>query len=158
MAPGKFTELFFLDEATALAAGHRPCGECRYEDYQHLAAMWADIHPGKRGADAIDEQLDGERRDPRTKQRRFHEAPFDDLPDGAFVMFEGEPHLVLGTELLRWSPAGYTARATRPAGAPATVITPPSLVALLATDRTPLVPLVHPSATASPDRHAAAAT
>ena len=71
----------------------------------------------------------------------------DDLPDGTFLLHENEPHLVLGSELLRWSPAGYTNRRARPAGpALATVITPPSLVALLATDRTPLVPLVHPSA------------
>jgi hypothetical protein len=157
MAPGKFTELFFLDEATALAAGHRPCGECRYGDYEHLKRMWADLHPGQVGADSIDEQLDAERRDPRTGARRFHETDFDDLPDGTFVMIEGEPHLVLGRDLLRWSPAGYTARTPRPAGArvgarggarggAATVITPPSLVALLATDRTPLVPLLHPSA------------
>ncbi len=79
----------------------------------------------------------------------MHEAAFDELPDGAFVMLDGEPHLVLGRQLLRWSPAGYTARTPRPAGArggAATVITPPSLVALLATDRTPLVPLVHPTA------------
>jgi hypothetical protein len=64
MAPGKFTELFFLDEATALAAGHRPCGE--RQDYAHLAAMWAELHPGRPGADAdaIDERLDGERRNP----------------------------------------------------------------------------------------------
>ena len=68
-------------------------------------------------------------------------------PDGAFVMFDGEPHVVLSSELLRWSPAGYTTRHARPAGsAPAVVITPPSLVALLRTDRTPLVPLLHPSA------------
>ncbi len=147
MAPGRFTELFFLDEATALAAGHRPCGECRYQDHEHLTAMWAELHPDQHGVDAIDEQLDGERRDPRTKQRRLHEARFDELPDGAFVVLEGAPHLVLGPQLLRWSPAGYTARRARPAGsATATVITPPSLVALLATDRTPLVPLVHPSA------------
>lgn len=146
MAPGKFTELFSLDEATALAAGHRPCGECRYSDYQHLTAMWAELHPNQVGADAIDEQLDTERRDPRTKQRRLHEAPFDALPDGAFVMLDGEPHVVLGRELLRWSPAGYTTRSARPSGAQATVITPPSLVALLATDRTPLVPFLHPSA------------
>jgi hypothetical protein len=148
MSPGKFTELFFLDEATALAAGHRPCGECRYRDYEHLTAMWADLHPAQHGADAIDEQLDAERRDPNTKQRRFHEAPFGDLPDGAFVRFDdGHPHLVLGRQLLRWSPAGYTARRARPDGsANATVITPPSLVALLRTDRTPLVPLLHPSA------------
>jgi hypothetical protein len=71
-----------------------------------------------------------------------------DLPNGAFVLFQGRPHLVLGSQLLRWSPGGYTARAMTPAGAQATVITPPSLVALLATDRTPLVPLLHPSATA----------
>ena len=76
MATGKFTELFFLDEATALAAGHRPCGECRYRDYEHLTAMWAELHPGRQGADAIDEQLDAERRDPArgsggsTKRRR----------------------------------------------------------------------------------------
>jgi hypothetical protein len=146
MAPGKFTELFFLDEATALAAGHRPCGECRYRDYEHLTAMWAELHPGQTGADAIDEQLDAERRDPRTKRRRFHQAPIADLPDGTFVLVENQPHLVLGSHLLRWSPAGYAARINRPTATNATVITPPSLVGLLATDRTPLVPLVHPSA------------
>jgi hypothetical protein len=147
MAPGKFTELFFLDEATALAGGHRPCGECRYQDHEHMRAMWAELHPDQHGVDAIDEQLDGERRDPRTKERRLHEARFDELPDGAFVMLDGAPYLVLGSQLLRWSPAGYTAPRARPAGsAAATVITPPSLVALLGTDRTSLVPLVHPSA------------
>jgi hypothetical protein len=148
MAPGKFTELFFLDEATALAAGHRPCGECRHKDYEHLIAMWADLHPADRGADQIDERLDGERRDAHTRQRRFHEAPIDDLPDGTFVLRGDQPHLVLGPRLLRWSPAGYTARTNRPAGTRTTVITPPSLVALLGTDRTPLVPFLHPSATA----------
>ncbi len=152
MTPGRFTELFFLDEATALAAGHRPCGECRYSDYEHLTGMWAELHPKQHGADAIDEQLDRERRDPRTRERRFHEAEFDELPDGTFVMHDGEPHLLLGSDLLSWSPAGYTAHTSRPAGAnaSATVITPPSLVALLRTDRTPLVPLLHESATKSP--------
>lgn len=151
MPPGRWTALFFLDEATALAAGHRPCGECRYTDYVHLTALWADLHPGQIGADAIDEQLDGERRDPHTKQRRFHQAGYDELPDGAFVLVDNHPHLVLGAHLLTWSPAGYTDRTDRPAGgtATATVITPPSLVALLRTDRTPLVPLVHPSAVVS---------
>ena len=158
MAPGKFTELFFLDEATALAAGHRPCGECRYKDYEHLTGMWAELQPGQRGADAIDDQLDGERRDPRTGQRRFHEAPIENLPDGTFVLLENQPHLILGSELLRWSPAGYTDRINRPTGGHGTVITPPSLVALLATDRTPLVPLLHPSAAAPPDRQPATAT
>ena len=148
MVPGRFTELFFLDEATALAAGHRPCGECRYKDYEHLTAIWAELHPGQHGADAIDEQLDGERRDPETNQPRLHEARFGDLPDGAFVLHGGEPHVLLGRELLRWSPAGYTARGNRRdvRTATATVITPPSLVALLRTRRAPLVPLLHGSA------------
>ena len=148
LVPGKFTELFFLDEATALAAGHRPCGECRYADYTHLTALWTALHSGQIGADAIDEQLDGERCDPRTKRRRFHRRLYDELPDGAFVLIDNQPHLVLGSRLLRWSPAGYTARIDRPSGetASATVITPPSLVALLRADRTPLVPLLHPTA------------
>ena len=150
MAPGKLTELFFLDEATALAAGHRPCGECRHNDYEHLVAMWADLHPADRGADQIDERLDGERRVPHTGRRRLHEAPIDDLPDGTFVLRGDQPHLVLGPRLLRWSPAGYTARTNRPAGTRTTVITPPSLVALLRTDRTPVVPFLHRSATAPP--------
>jgi hypothetical protein len=152
MAPGKFTELFFLDEATALAAGHRPCGECRYTDYVHLTAVWADLHPGQVGADAIDEQLDRERRDPHTKHRRFHEARYDELPDGAFVLVDNQPHLVLGAHLLTWSPGGYTDRTDRPADGTATVITPRSLVALLRTDRAPLVPLLHGSATAQIDQ------
>jgi hypothetical protein len=150
MMPGRFTELFFLDEATALAAGHRPCGECRYRDYEHLTTMWAELHPGQHGANAIDEQLDLERRDPRTRRRRFHEAEFDELPDGTFVMHHGEPCLLFGSDLLRWSPAGYTARTSRPDRRTASVITPPSLVALLRTDRTPLVPLLHGSATRGP--------
>ena len=95
---------------------------------------------------ASDEQLERERRDPSTKRRRFHHAPYDELPDAAFVLLDDEPHAVLGPEILRWSPAGYTDRLNRPLGGSATVITPPSLVALLRTDRTPLVPLLHPSA------------
>jgi hypothetical protein len=146
LMPGRFTELFFLDEATALAAGHRPCALCRRADYNHLTALWSKLHPDQRGADAIDAQLQRERIDPSTRERRLHEGRFNDLPDGAFVMREGEPWLVLGGHLLAWSPAGYTARSSRPARGTATVITPPSLVALLRTDRTPLVPLLHPSA------------
>jgi hypothetical protein len=144
--PGRFTELFFLDEATALAAGHRPCALCRRADYNDLTALWAELHPGQVGADAIDEQLQGERLDPRTRERRLHQAPYAELPDGAFVMCDDEPCLVLGSELLAWSPGGYTTRSRRPARGAATLITPPSLVALLRTERTPLVPLLHPSA------------
>jgi hypothetical protein len=143
LMPGRFTELFFLDEATALAAGHRPCALCRRADYEHLRATWSE--PGA-GADAIDDRLHAERFDARTRGRRLHRAVFGELPDGAFVMHADEPSLVLGDQLLAWSPGGYTTRSRRPARGTATVITPPSLVALLRTERTPLVPLLHPSA------------
>ena len=147
LRPGKFTELFFLDEATAFAAGHRPCALCRRADYDRLVANWAELHPGQVGADAIDAQLHDERIDSDTRQRRLHEAELDDLVDGAFVLWEGEPRIVLGSKLQRWTPAGYTDPQPRPAGRTVTLITPPSLVALLDTDWQPLVPLLHPSAT-----------
>jgi hypothetical protein len=146
LQPGKFTELFFLDEATAFAAGHRPCALCRREDYDRLIEIWRDLHPGQRGADAIDEQLHAERFDPATRAQRHHEAEIDDLPDGAFVLHQDGPYLVRGEELLRWSPAGYDARIARPAKTKAAVITPPSLLAVLRTDWQPLVPLLHPTA------------
>ena len=144
--PGRYTELFFLDEATAFAAGHRPCAECRREDYERLTAIWRELHPGQIGADAIDAQLHDERVDPETRAQLRHRAAVEDLPDGTFVVRDGEPCLVRGDELLRWTPAGYVARLERPARGEAVVVTPPSLVAVLRAGWQPLVPLVHPSA------------
>ena len=138
LQPGKFTELFFLDEATAFAAGHRPCALCRREDYNRFRGIWRTLHPDQAGADAIDAQLHAER------QRHSH-ARFDELPDGAFVLEDGEPWLVLGSELLRWTPSGYTERRDRPDGM-AVVITPPSLVAVLRAGWHGAVPFLHPSA------------
>ena len=94
MAPGRYTELFFLDDATALAAGHRPCAECRRADYDRLAAAWTEPHPRQHGVDAIDAQLHRERVAPGSGGHVCHEAPFDDLPDGAFVLRDGKPRLV----------------------------------------------------------------
>jgi len=145
MQPGRFTELFFLDEATALAAGHRPCALCRREDYVRLGEIWRELHGGQVGADSIDARLHHERLGSGGEQLH-HEAALDDLPDGAFVLWDGAPHLVLDTQLLRWTAAGYTARKRRPARGQARVITPASLVAVLQRDWQPLVPLVHPSA------------
>jgi hypothetical protein len=146
MQPGRFTELFFLDEATALAAGHRPCALCRRADYDFLIDLWAEIHPGRRGADAIDAQLHRERVVPGSGERVLHPTPLDDLPDGTFVLDGGEPWLVLGETLLRWTPEGYTDARPRTRAAHAAVVTPPSFVELLRRDREPLVPLLHPSA------------
>ena len=148
MAPGRYTELFFTDEATAFAAGHRPCGECRYEDYRRFSAIWQRLHPGQVGADAMDDKLHVERVDPETRAQRQHEMPFDGLPDGTFVLWDERPWLVLGDELLEWTPAGYVAeRRARPRGETAVVLTPPSLVDVLRSGWEPAtVPFLHPTA------------
>ncbi len=114
--------------------------ECRREDYDHVVALL-----GLR-ADAIDERLHAERLDAASRERRFHRASLGDLPDGAFVLNAGEPWLVCGDELLRWTPAGYAEREPRPASGQAVLITPPSLVAILRSGLQPVVPLLHPSA------------
>jgi hypothetical protein len=140
LQPGKFTELFFLDDATALAAGHRPCALCRRDDYNRLVSFWRDLRPGPSGADAIDARLHAERLDGNRRQ-----LPLDELPDGAFVLADGAPHLVLAGRLERWMPAGY-AGARLPARGRAAVITPPSLVELLRGGWSPVVPFIHPTA------------
>jgi len=145
LQPGRFTELFFLDEATAFSAGHRPCALCRHEDYARFGAIWRELHPGRVGADAIDEQLHAERVAPETREQRRHGALLDALPDGAFVFEEDAPWLVAGSELRRWTPAGYGERKRRPTGVEVTLLTPPSLVAVLRAGWDPLVPLLHPS-------------
>jgi hypothetical protein len=146
LQPGKFTELFLLDEATAFAAGHRPCALCRREDYDRFGELWRGLHPGQVGADALDAQLHEERFEPVTRGRRLHAAPLDELPDGAFVLADGTPFLVLGERLLAWTPTGYGTARPRPAGEEAELITPPSLVAVLRAGWQGAVPLLHPSA------------
>jgi hypothetical protein len=138
MQPGKFTELFFLDEAAAFAAGHRPCALCRREDYVRLTEIWSELHPGQRGADAIDAQLHEERL----------AGPWEGKPtDGAFVLEEGKPWLVLREELLRWTPGGYAERSPRPSRA--RLITPRSLVQVLRAGWDGAVPLLHPTSRAT---------
>ena len=138
MQPGKFTELFFLDEATAFAAGHRPCALCRREDYRRFLEL-----TGAPGADEVDERLHRERLDGHG--RRLHPGFFDDLPDGTFVLRGSEPWLVSGSALLRWTPAGYSDRIV-PDDRRLQAITPPTLVELLRVGWEPAVPLLHPSA------------
>ncbi len=149
LQPGRFTELFFLDEATAFAAGHRPCALCRREDYVCFGEIWSELHPDQAGADAIDAQLHEERLDRNRTQRR-HKAALDELPDGAFVLADGAPSLVLREELLSWTAAGYVSRRPRPVRRRAELITPPSLVAVLSAGWQAAVPLFHPSASWRP--------
>ena len=146
MQPGRSTELFFLDEATAFAAGHRPCALCRRDGYVRLQELWRDLHPSLLAdADAIDAQPHAERS--RSGAQRHHDAMLVGLPDGSFVLREGDPWVVADAGLWRWTPAGYVDRTPRPSKGSARVITPPSLVSVLRSGWQPLVPMLHPSAT-----------
>jgi hypothetical protein len=98
-------------------------------------------------ADEVDARLHAERFDMTGRAQRHHAATFADLPDGAFVLEAGEPWLVRGDRLLRWTPDGYATPRPRPNGR-AVMITPPMLVAALNAGWEPLVPLLHPSASA----------
>jgi hypothetical protein len=148
MQPGRYTELFFLDEATALAAGHRPCAECRRKDYVRFVEKWPGELPDRSRAGAINNQLHAERLTDTGTQRHY-DAPLDELPDGAFVLRDDTPWLVRGDRLLRWTPAGYTDAVASPAATRAVVITPPTLVAVLDRGWRPTaVPFLHPSADA----------
>jgi hypothetical protein len=147
MQPGRYTELFFLDEATALAAGHRPCAECRHEDYVRFRRLWRERHGGRPGADEMDTMLHAERLDSGVA-RRLHPAVLDDLPDGAYVLWADGPRLVLGARLWAWTAGGYVDPVPRPAGAPVDMLTPPTLTAALGARWRSVLPLVHPSARA----------
>ncbi len=123
-----YTELFFLDEVTALAAGHRPCFECRRKEAEEFARLFS--AKGKRArADAMDDVLHAERLNGKAK--RLHRAKLETLPDGAMIALDGEPYAVKGKRLLRWSPQGYKGSRSRPRGITIDLITPPSIVAVL---------------------------
>lgn len=130
-----YTELFFLDEVTALAAGHRPCFECRRRDAEQFAALFSG--KGKRTAAAtMDKILHAERLEGKTK--RLHRRGFDDLPDGAMIVLGGDAFAVQGERLLRWSPSGYRDGEARRRGTQIDVLTPPAILAVLARGYAPL--------------------
>jgi len=130
--PNRWTPLFFHDEAVAFAAGHRPCGECRHAEYQAYKAAWADgLGGAPPAAGEMNRRLHGERLHRGTHRRRLHEVPWPELPDGAFVLGDDAPWLVLGDEVVAWSPRGYGDRARRPRAGIATTITPPATLAVL---------------------------
>jgi hypothetical protein len=142
-APGRLTELYFLDEATGLAAGHRPCGECRYRDYQAFKRAWTGAFGGGGpGVAEIDARLHADRL-VRPGVRRSYSARLSSLPDGVMVSVGGTPFLVWGGGLLAWTPGGYRSSGQSPAEDTATVITPRATVAVLAAGYRPVI---HPSA------------
>ena len=120
MSSNRYTELFFLDEAVAFAAGHRPCAECRRQRYDAFRQAWRrlkqqDSYPF---ADDMDRELHPARIDRGKKA----------LPDGCFVQIEGRPYLVWRDALLVWSPEGYERRDERPKNSILTVLTPEPIV------------------------------
>ena len=141
MTPRRYTELFFLDEATAFAAGHRPCRECRYADYMRFKASWERLFGAPARADDVDRVLHAERLDGRRK--RVHRARFATLPDGTYVALDGAAWLLWNGALHRWSDRGYDARRGVPPGGTADVLTPPSVLKVL---RAGYPVAVHPTA------------
>ena len=135
-----YTELFFLDEVTAFAAGHRPCFECRRKDAEAFAALFSGKQK-RASAPAMDQVLHAERLDGKAK--RLHRCAIDTLPDGAMIAHTGAAFAVRGKHLLPWTPSGYGPPGARPRGGDVDVLTPPSIVAVLKAGYTPLW---HPSA------------
>ncbi len=139
MQPGAYTELFFLDETVALAAGHRPCGECRRADF-NLFKQALDWSENITGLDTI---LHAERSIPRRFEQRRHETDIATLPDGAMILTADGPGLLWQDALLPYNPNGYgPPPKPRPNGT-VTVLTPPTTCTAL---HNGYRPQVHPSA------------
>jgi hypothetical protein len=142
MQPHSYTELFFLDEATAFAAGHRPCAECRRADYRRFQELWTKCYGKPVSADVMDERLHHDRLDERRAKRTYREK-LGALPEGAYITYDDRAWLVLADSILEWTPAGYGQRRSRSALHCVDVLTPRSAVAVLAAGYRPAI---HPSA------------
>jgi hypothetical protein len=145
MPPGRWTALFFLDEATALSAGHRPCGFCREDDHRWFGESWraAAGLAARPSAAEMNARLHAERVDSRTRRQRTREAVLGDLPDGAMVSYAGGPALRSGGALLPWSLDGYGPPARPAPDTRLELLTPPAIIGAL---RAGYLPLIHPSA------------
>jgi hypothetical protein len=150
MTPSRYTELFFLDEATGLAAGHRPCFECRRERFVAFQQAWQSGQPSKRSsspatAAGMDARLHAERLGPNRTKRTF-QVRLAALPDGVFVQRLASPadaYLIWKGVLLQWSPGGYRKRTSHRADEEVLVLTPQSTVEAI---RASYAPVVHSSA------------
>ena len=140
MPPGRWTALFFLDEATALSAGHRPCGYCRRPDYLAFTQAWRTARqlPRRPLAPEMDAALHAERTD-RSRRKLSYRTHVAELPDGVMVRLGGEPGLLLGGRVHPWSFRGYGAPVQAGPAGPVEVLTPPSIVAAITAGYQPLV-------------------
>ena len=139
MTPGAYTELFFLDEAVAMAAGHRPCALCRRGAFNAYRTAVGAKGPTR----DLDDRLHTERAIPRKFLQRRHAANLADLPDGTMILWDGRPALVRRDALLPFSMSGYEAPLRRPPSGPVTVLTPETSVQAM---REGYVPRLHPTA------------
>jgi len=132
MSPNRYTELFFLDESTAFAAGHRPCFECRRQDYDRFKSFWLKGNPGyafnkKTSIREIDDILHRERIDDDGNKVTFTTL-LSDLPDGVFIRVDERPFMLYGKQLHCWTPFGYEKGIDGATAEEVTVLTPRSIV------------------------------
>jgi hypothetical protein len=139
--PGRWTPLFFWDEAVALAAGHRPCALCRRADLNRWLDAWQAAFGDRPKVDPMDRRLHADRVD--GKAQRHHQRAWSDLPAGVFALVDDTPTLVLADRLMPWSTAGYSRPTDRPTRGDATVLTPHATVEVVAHG---YEPAVHPTA------------
>ena len=145
MPKGRYTRLFFLDEAVALAAGHRPCYECRRADFHTYLDHWVSAHKtSKPRAGQVDTVLHAERVNPKTRKQITTLKRLDQIPNGAFIQLSKStpPHLVYGDALYAFKNAVYAEPIKRPEGITVTVLTPQSTLGVLQSGFTPVL---HPS-------------
>jgi hypothetical protein len=138
MGAGSWTELFFLDEATALAAGHRPCFFCRRDDANRFRAAWEEGN-GVAGVLArdIDAVLHRERLDSGNKRLHAPPMPVEELPDGAMVQEGTQSYLIVQRGAMLWSPGGYSEAPNAIKGA--MLLTPPSTLRALGAGYRPVL-------------------
>ena len=134
MSPGQYTELFFLDEAVALAAGHRPCAECRRNRFNAFRDAWIRSGEPLVGNSPLADEIDTEMHRARIDHRKgkiTYQASLSSLPDGCFIQIDGSSYLVWGDALLLWSPEGYLKKSHRPNDLTVTILTPEPVVRCL---------------------------
>jgi hypothetical protein len=150
MSPNRWTELFFFDEATAFAAGHRPCGFCRHGDFKRFKTLWMATNGARYGLtgnvkmDVIDALIHQERLDEMGIQRTF-ETTLSTLPDGVFIAFDemSNAYLWYNQKLYEWSFGGYSEFKDFEKNQEVLVLTPQSYVNVFKAGYVPQVGLLH---------------
>ncbi|HEY6977231.1 MAG TPA: hypothetical protein VH396_13135 [Chitinophagaceae bacterium] len=132
MTPDRYTELFFLDEATSFASGHRPCFECRREDFNKFKALWIKVNPEynfsiKTPIAAIDKILHFERMN-NDGSKKTYKTNIRSLPGGTFISIGNDPYLIADDHIYLWTPGGYINKQPLPQKSEVNVLTPKSIV------------------------------